>query len=217
MKQNKIYLALAGSLLCMSLLNSCTKDPLKNMTNEESRIYITNYDSSVHFDSFKTYSISDSVAVINNGKLQKRTLTATDAAFIQAVNDNMQSRGYQPVANDEHPNLGINISSVFNNQTGVISYPSYWGYYNNYWDPYYWGYGGYDYYFPYVSYAVYQIREGALSIDMVDLKDAGNDKKIEGVWNGLIRGEAIFNASTAASQVKALFDQSPYLSTTGNH
>lgn len=211
MKQNKIYLWLTASIACSALLSSCSKDPLKDMTTEESRIYITNYDSAAHFGSFRTYSISDSVAVINNGTLQKRTLTETDAAFIEAVKDNMQERGYQLVGKDEQPDLGINISTIFNNQTGVISYPSYWGYYNSYWDPYYWGYGGYDYYFPYVSYAVYRIREGALSIDMVDLKDVGSDKKIEGLWNGLIRGEGIFSASNAASQVKALFDQSPYL------
>jgi hypothetical protein len=211
MKRNKASLALTAGIGLIALLGSCTKDPLKNMTNEESRIYITNYDSSVNFGAFKTYSISDSVAVVSNGSLQKKTLTETDAAFIQAVKDNMQERGYQLVSKEEQPDLGINISTVFNDQTGVISYPSYWGYYNSYWDPYYWGYGGYDYYFPYASYAVYQIREGALSVDMVDLKDAGNDKKIEGVWNGLIRGEAIFNASAAASQVKALFDQSPYI------
>ena len=211
MKPNKIHLALAGGILCMGLLAGCTKDPLRNMSNEESRIYITNFDSTVHFAAFKTYSISDSVAVVNNGTLKEKTLTETDAAFLQAVKNNMQERGYELVSKDQHPDLGINVSSVFNNQTGVISYPSYWGYYNSYWDPYYWGYGGYDYYFPYASYAVYQIREGALSIDMVDLKDAGDVKKIEGVWNGLIRGEAIFNASTAAAQVKALFDQSPYI------
>ncbi len=211
MKRNKVSLALTAGIGLIALLGSCTKDPLKNMTNEESRIYITNYDSTVNFGAFKTYSISDSVAVVSNGSLQKKTLTETDAAFIQAVKDNMQERGYQLVSKEEQPDLGINISTVFNDQTGVISYPSYWGYYNSYWDPYYWGYGGYDYYFPYASYAVYQIREGALSVDMVDLKDANNNKKIEGVWNGLIRGEAIFNASTAASQVKALFDQSPYI------
>lgn len=213
MKQKKMYLALFGAIIGVSLLAGCSKDPLKNMTNEESRIYITNYDSTIHFSSFNTYSIADSVAVIKNGNLQKRTLSESDAAFIQAVKDNMNARGYQPVSNDAHPDLGINISKVYNDQTGVISYPSYWGYYNQFWDPYYWGYGGYDYYFPYVSYSVYQIREGALSIEMVDLKDAGSNKKIEGVWSGLIRGEAIFDASTASSQVKALFDQSPYIST----
>lgn len=213
MKQKKMFLALFGAIIGVSLLTGCSKDPLKNMTNEESRIYITNYDSTIHFRPFNTYSIADSVAVIKNGNLQKRTLSESDAAFIQAVKDNMNARGYQPVSNDAHPDLGINISKVYNDQTGVISYPSYWGYYNQFWDPYYWGYGGYDYYFPYVSYSVYQIREGALSIEMVDLKDAGSNKKIEGVWSGLIRGEAIFDASTASSQVKALFDQSPYIST----
>lgn len=213
MKQKKMFLALFGAIIGVSLLTGCSKDPLKNMTNDESRIYITNYDSTIHFSSFNTYSIADSVAVIKNGNLQKRTLSESDAAFIQAVKDNMNARGYQPVSNDAHPDLGINISKVYNDQTGVISYPSYWGYYNQFWDPYYWGYGGYDYYFPYVSYSVYQIREGALSIEMVDLKDAGSNKKIEGVWSGLIRGEAIFDASTASSQVKALFDQSPYIST----
>ncbi|MCO5240172.1 MAG: DUF4136 domain-containing protein [Chitinophagaceae bacterium] len=217
MKQNKFNLAISGGLLCITLLGSCSKDPLRNMTNEESRIYISNYDSTVHFSDYATFNIPDSVAVINNGKLEKRTLTETDAAFIEAVKNNMDLRGYRLVANNEHPDLGVNISRVFNSQTGIISYPSYWGYYGHFWDPYYWGYGGYDYYFPYVSYSVYQIREGALSIDMVDLKNAGSDKKIEGVWNGLIRGEAIFDASTAASQVKTLFDQSPYIVTGSMH
>ncbi len=193
------------------LMAGCSKDPLKNMTTEESRIYITNYDKATDFNSFHTFSISDSVAVIKNGQLDKHTLTETDAAFLQAVKNNMQARGFQQVEKNQNPDLGINISSVFNNQTGIISYPSYWGYYNTFWDPYYWGYGGYDYYFPYVSYGVYQIREGALSIDIVDLKDAGKDNKIKGVWNGLIRGEAIFNVSSAESQVNTLFDQSPYL------
>ncbi len=45
----------------------CSKDPLNNLTEEESRIYITNYDSAARFTNYKTYSISDSVAVDNNG------------------------------------------------------------------------------------------------------------------------------------------------------
>lgn len=211
MKLYKIHLPVLAILAAALLIAGCSKDPLKNMTDEDSRIYITNYDKTADFSSFHTFSISDSVAVIKNGQLDKHTLTETDAAFIQAVKNNMQARGFQQVEKDQNPDLGINISSVFNNQTGIISYPNYWGYYNSFWDPYYWGYGGYDYYFPYVSYGVYQIREGALSIDVVDLKDVGKDNKINGVWNGLIRGEGIINASSAESQVNALFDQSPYL------
>lgn len=200
-------------LIGVAIFSSCAKDPLKNLSDADSRIYITNYDSTTNFNTFKTYSISDSVAVVNNGVFKKAFADEAEAAIIQAVKDNMEQRGFLLVNKDNAPDIAVNVTRIVSIQTGIISYPSYWGYYNNYWDPYYWGYGGYDYYFPYSSYAVYQISEGALSIDMIDLKDAGSNKTIKGVWNGLIRGEGIFSASNAASQVKALFDQSPYITT----
>ncbi len=108
--------------------------------------------------------------------------------------------------------MGVDISQIINTTTGVVSYPDYWGYYGSYYDPYYWGYGGYDYYVPY-AYDVYTVREGALAIDLLDLKNAATTNKINLVWTGMIRGEGIFNAATADSQVKALFDQSSYLKT----
>ena len=209
--KSRIIVSIATAGLSLLLLDSCTKDPIKHLSDADSRIYITNYDSTTHFGAFSTYSISDSVAVISNGQLKDKTLSEADASLINAVKDNMQQRGYQPVGKDNNPDIGINVNKIISTQTGILSYPTYWGYYNSYWDPYYWGYGGYDYYFPYASYAVYQVSEGALSIDMVDLKDAGADKQIKGIWNGLIRGEAIFDNTNAATQVKALFDQSPYI------
>ena len=54
------------SIITIAALSSCTKDPLDNMTEEESRIYITNRDSTVSFSSYKTYSIADSVTLIDN-------------------------------------------------------------------------------------------------------------------------------------------------------
>jgi hypothetical protein len=48
---------------------------------------------------------------------------------------------------------------------------------------------------------------------MFDLKNAGTNNNIEGIWNGLIRGSGIFNQQNAASGVKILFDQSGYLQT----
>ncbi len=210
-RKSGMILSIATAGLSLLILSSCTKDPIRNLSDDESRIYITNYDSTAQFGAFKTFSISDSVAVISNGELKEKTQTDADAALISAVKDNMQQRGYQLVDKNNNPDLGISVNKIISTQTGIMSYPSYWGYYNTYWDPYYWGYGGYDYYFPYSSYAVYQIKEGALSIDMVDLKDVNANKEIKGIWNGLIRGEAIFNSANAASQIKALFDQSPYI------
>ncbi|HZI69330.1 MAG TPA: DUF4136 domain-containing protein, partial [Hanamia sp.] len=65
-------------------------------------------------------------------------------------------------------------------------------------------------YVPY-AYSIYQVKEGALSIDILDLKNASENNNINMIWTGLIRGSGILNANVADSQVKALFDQSPYL------
>lgn len=192
-----------------ALFASCTKNPIANLSNDESRIYVTNYDSIADFSSYKTFSISDSVAVVNDGRATKE-ITSTDLAFVNAVKAEMQSSGYTLVNKNANPDLGINVSRIYNTSTGVVSYRNYYNTYGGFYDPLYWGYGGYGYYNPY-SYATYTVREGALSIDMLDLKNAASANRINLLWTGLIRGSGIFNASTAQSQVKMLFSQSPYL------
>lgn len=200
---------LPGLLLLLGLSTGCIKDPLNNLSNEESRIYITNFDSTASFSSFKTFRIADSVAVITNSSAD-RSLTTADQSYIAAVRKYMTARGYREVGQDSVPDLGINVNRIYSTSTGVISYADYWGYYGGYWDPYYWGYSGYGYYVPY-SYAVYEITEGAYSVDLLDLKDAAGKNTINIIWTGLVRGTDIMNPAVADTQVKALFDQSEYL------
>lgn len=206
----KSALAVFSAVVAIAAMG-CQKEPLNNLTPEESRIYITNHDSSVVFSSYKTYTLADSVAVIDNGQVTKEK-TATDLAYVDAVDKYMQQRGYTKVTKDQSPDLALTVNRIYQTTTGAVSYGDYYDYYGGYWDPYYWGYGGYDYYVP-DGYSIYQITEGAISVDMLDLKDASGSNKISLVWNGLIRGEGIFNASNADAQVKALFDQSAYLQT----
>lgn len=192
-----------------TVFTSCSKDPLANLTAEESRIYITDYDSAADFSRFQSFSISDSVAVINNGQASKQ-LNEADQAFIAAVKGEMQNSGYTWVNKTSNPDLIINISRIYNTSTGIISYSNFYNSYGGYWDPFDYGYGGFGYYSPY-SYATYSIKEGAISVDMLNLKDAPAANRIEVIWTGLIRGSGIFKAATAADQVKMLFNQSPYL------
>ncbi len=210
--QRMIGLALL-TVTTIAALSSCTKDPLKNMTEDESRIYITNHDSTANFNSYKTYSIVDSVSLVDNNRLAGKEATSWDMQVIGAIQNAMNERGFVKVDRSQNPDLGINVSRVYNTTTNVVNLTDYWDYYGGYYDPYYWGYGGYDYYFP-PAYGVYQTTEAALSIDMLDLKDASGSQTIKGVWNGLIRGEGIFKSSNVDSQVQTLFDQSPYLKTT---
>ena len=204
--KNVLWLSL---LAAVGMFAGCSKDPLSNLTAEESRIYITDHDSTKNFKNFATFSISVSVAVINNGQASKQ-LTATDQAFIDAVATAMRNNGYTMVSKGSNPDVAINVTRIYNTSTGIVSYSNYYDYYGNYWDPFDYGYGGYGYYSPY-SYATYSVKEGALSVDMLDLKDAPATNKIEVIWTGLIRGSGIFNASSAADQVNTLFSQSPYL------
>lgn len=202
-------------LACAALLGlfaaSCTKDPLNNLTQEESRIYVTNYDTAAVFSSFKTFRLADSVANIENNQLRSKTRNALNAQMITAVANGLAQRGFGAIA-DNTANLGVTISTITNTTTQLVDYGNYGGYYGGYWDPYYWGYSGYDYYFP--NYGIYQTDETVLSIDVIDLKNAAqNNNKLEVVWSGLIRGSGIFSSATIGNQIEALFAQSPYLKT----
>ena len=208
MKKIIVTVLMAAGLLAFT---SCKKDPVKNLQGDEGQIYITKHADSVNFGSFHTFSIADSVAVISNNQLQGKVLTDVDAAYINAVKAQLVQRGYTQVSRNQSPDLGITVSRIYNTSTGVFDYGSYWDpYYGSYWDPYYWGYGGYGYNFPSYYYGTYSITEGALSIDIFNLKDAKETNQISGIWNGLIRGSGVFGVSTAAKGVKALFDQSTY-------
>jgi len=210
---NKFFGVALLAVSAAFVASSCTKDPLRNITDEESRIYVTNRDSSVNFSQYKTYSLVDSVSLIDNSRFAGKELTTWDAQVIAAVQAAMNERGYTKVTRSQNPDLGINISRVYNTTTSLVDLSDYYNGYGGYYDPYYWGYGGYGYNFP-PSYGLYQNTEAALSIDLLDLKNASGNGTIKGVWNGLVRGSGIFNSNNISSQIQALFAQSTYLKTT---
>lgn len=199
-------MAIAG----VALVSGCTKDPMKNLTDEESRIYISNRDNNVNFSTYKTYSISDSVSVIDNNSFAGQKATATDLQLLAAVRSALESRGYVRVSRTQSPDLGVNVSRLYNTSTSVVNLNDYWGGYGGYYDPYYWGYGGYGYGYP-SAYGLVQSTEAMISVDLLDLKNAPANQSIRVIWNGLIRGSGVFGSDAVTNGVQALFTQSPYL------
>lgn len=195
--------------LLVMVLTGCKKDIASNLSDADTRIYITQFDSAASFHNYKTFSVDDSLTVLNNG-IPSRIQNSIGIAFTNAVIKYMQRAGYTLVNKSDNPDLGINLTYINTTSTGFIDYGTYWDAYGGYYDPFYWGYGGYGYYMPY-GFGTYQVNSGALSIDMLDLKNAPSTGKINIVWNGLIRGESIADANSADEQVKILFDQSSYL------
>ena len=207
---------IASTLLIISsiafLVSGCRKDVLDNLTDDEARVYITKYDSAVNFSTYQTFRLADSVSVIRDGQLVRHDLTSYDAALLAAISEQMVARGYRLETDEgKAPDLGLQVSRITTEYTGVVSYDDYWGGYGSYWDPFYWGYGGYGYSFPY-AFGTYTFREGALSIDMLDLQNPDtSSNKLKSVWTGLGRGTGIFNTSNVNEIVQTLFSQSPYI------
>jgi hypothetical protein len=198
------------AITSVALLSSCTKDPLNNLSEEESRIYITNRNSTANFGNYKTYSIPDSVYVISNNSFQGGQATGWDQQALAAVRSALESRGYVRVSRSQSPDLGVNVSRLYNTTTNVVDMQNYWGGYGGYYDPYYWGYGGYGYGYP-SSYALVESTEALVSVEILDLKNAATNRTINVIWNGLIRGSGIFNTNAVNSGIQNLFQQSSYI------
>src|SRR5215213_2784907 len=103
-------------LVCVSALSifltQCTKEPLNNLTNEESRIYVTNYDTSVVFSTYKTFKVVDSVANIENNQLQSKTRGTLDAQMIDAVRNALAQQGFTPASANQAADLGVTVSTI---------------------------------------------------------------------------------------------------------
>ncbi|GEP91923.1 protein of unknown function [Chitinophaga terrae (ex Kim and Jung 2007)] len=202
-----LFLLSAVAFVVAMVATGCRKDPLNDMSDEESRIYITNHDSTANFSSYTTFSIVDSVVVLSNrNDSAKKELTDYDQKLIASVSAAMQQRGYTLVNKAAKPDLAINLTRIDNTFSAISWNPGWWG---GYWDPGYWGFPGGGWYWP-SYYTVYRVNERQVAIDLFDLKNAQN-KQLKSVWNALWRGTGVWNSNNIDNMVKTSFDQSPYL------
>ncbi len=197
------------------LFSSCRKEPLNDMTEEESRIYVTNYDEQADFTTYNTFSIVDSVAVISN-RDSKKELTDYDIKLLGNLKSSLQARGYTLVDKSAKPDLAVNVTRIDNAYNSIGYNPGWWTGWPGYWDTGYWGYPGWNYWFP-GYYTVFRYNERSVAIDLVDLKNAPKENnQLTAIWNAMLRGTGVWNSSNLDSMTTAIFDQSPYLKASGN-
>jgi hypothetical protein len=183
------------------LLSSCTKDPLADLSDIDSQVFITNMDKQVNFKQYKTFSVVDSVEVIRDNRASS-ALTSLDQDMLIRIVTNMEKLGYSYVAPNKTPDVGISLSRVTNTSVNVVAQPSYG----------YWGYGGgYGYGYP-SYYQYYQTSESYWSMSMLDLKNPDTvNNKVKIIWNAQIRGGGLGNTDYVDQMVDAVFGQSTYL------
>lgn len=196
-------------LLALVALAGCRKDPLSHLADDEQRIYITNHDGAATFTAYRTFSVSDRVVVVEDGSSRQQA-TPADQALMQAISRGLQSRGFRPAASGAGRDLGVQISRIVRTTTGFVSAPDYW----RFWNAGFWGMGAWDPAFgwgPGWAVVPYEVREGMLAIDIIDLKNNNNQLRV--LWNALVRGTGLTDASAADAIVNSLLQQSPYLQT----
>jgi hypothetical protein len=199
MKAKIFLLSFAAGLL---ITFSCTKYPPASERLLEDLAILTQYDTIADFNSYKTYSLSTPVMQIKDDGNVPLTGATAEASLAQ-IDKNMQARGFVKVASSESPDLGIQVT-YYQNTTIYAYYYEWWGYY-----PYY------PYYTPvyYTSYTT-----GMANIELMDLKNATEDKRAAVRWNAFIRG--LYTDTHSTSDVTASIDQAfiqtPQLLTTAN-
>jgi hypothetical protein len=199
----KISYLLLGLGLLFTL--SCTKYPPSSERLLEDLAVLTQYDTKVKFNDYKTYSIAPAILKITDKDTINMTGTTAQAVLDQIKKD-MDSRGFVQVAQAATPDFGIQVF-YYQNTTVYAYYGGYWGY-----D--YWGY-----YYPYYPVYYSSYTTGALTIDLVDLKYPNTaNHKLYARWNGFIRGLLTGSHTQAeiTNSVHQAFVQTPELKTTAN-
>ncbi len=201
-------------------LFSCKKEPLQSLKAGENLIYITSRDANTSLNNYLTFRIVDSILIQDGGNIFYSS-TSNDRAFTNAVRQQMLQRGFVNATGTMPVDLGLKISLIINTSRGVVSVPGIWGG----WDPFLWGggfgsgigwgvgpgwgwgagpgWGG--------GLATYEAREEIMNVDIFDVKNAASVNRLTVLWNGLIRGNGVYDARQAETQIGQLFEQSPYL------
>lgn len=199
------FLLLAGILL----LASCKKDPDFNKLNDTLLVQ-TLYDTTAVFTSFKTYSISDTINFVSNLTTQNYWADAQSTSIVTQVKTGMASSHYTLIKRTDKPDIAVNVTFIKNIQQSV-SYDPYW------WDNYYYSsmYWGYSYPYSYGGMSVTSIKNTALLIEIVDLKNAQANQKLKVIWSATLTGafdrSSAENLSMILKAIDTSFKQSPYV------
>jgi hypothetical protein len=116
-------------LLTVSVaLTACRENAVNDLSPADSPVYITNYDRSVNFSQYRTFSLPDSVIIQSNDSYAAVKNSISDR-FVTNVASALTTKGFQRVSQGQAADLGVAIIRVNNQYTGIASNP--YSYYSN--------------------------------------------------------------------------------------
>ncbi len=227
MNMNKVWrlpargLAVAAVALGLGFgLSACNSSATNDLSPQDSNVIITNYDRQANFSQYATFSLPDSVLVESNDRYRQSAL-ATEQRFVSRVATELTNRGFRRVAAGQTADLGIAVTRVNDQYTGISVNP-YAGYYSSYWGGFGPGFGGfYDPLFSPGYYQYYQVSDQFWRIQIIDLKNRpiitpntdpnAPQNKLRVLYMAEVRGNGIFDDTAIDQLVADTFAQSTYL------
>ncbi|WP_194777834.1 DUF4136 domain-containing protein [Pararhodonellum marinum] len=184
---------------------------------EQIDVVYTNHNPSFNFSSRLTYSLPESVILIEQEVLQNPDTPPAFADFLisqgilSSIRTNMNARGYSLVDVSANPDL-ILLPSITITENLRFSYSWwYWGwFYPNFQPDWGWVYPGYT------PIATRTMETGTLLIQLSDPKGITSDNRVPIHWivalNGRISQSTGNNLNRIQSNIDLAFNLSPYLS-----
>jgi hypothetical protein len=173
-------------------------------------VVVTNYDQSVNFDDFTTYTMPlDSVGLITNESSMDWITDEYASMITGTLRRNLSNTGRTFVDKDQSPSMAVNVYAIKNVQLFQnVVYPNYGPGYG------YGGYYGYPGFYNYPQVISYESQSAILVIEFVDLLNidpATNEARV--LWVANI-GDLINTFDPEEKVVEAIdqaFLQSEYL------
>ena len=200
-------------LLAVFALASCEKDPDMGKLDDNYLVY-TNYDKKADFK-VPTFYLAPQILVISDSKEPEYLEGEGAEQILAAYTENMEAKGYQPAADKESADLGIQVSYIASTYyfTGYTQ-PEWWWGYPGYWGPGYWGSYWNSWYYPYP--VVYSYSVNSFLAELVDLTNKNSsNRRLTILWDsymaGLKSGSPRLNRNLIIQAIDQSFVQSPYL------
>ena len=209
MKKKSLLLTGIAALM----LAACEKEPNMGQLDADLVVY-TDHDNGADFNQYATYYLPDSI--LEAGEVHASYWTDENAqALISVVENQMNRLGYTRITDPSLKNkadIGVQLSYLAQTNTVISS-----GYWNGWWDPFYWGgyWGGWYYPYP----VTYSYDTQALILEMADLtgREDENQRSIPVIWyasaSGFQFGNNRVNMQLLTDGINQAFNQSAYLGT----
>ena len=180
--------------------------PEKERTTEDFDLIGTRFAEQVDFNTYKTYTLRDSVETIYDTAQDKPEYSVeTTNLILSTIKTNLMNNGWVEATAGETPDVYIESSIWGDKIKGAAYYPG-WNYYG------YMGWSNPEWGTPSLGVSYYSFTTETIMMYMIDVKNYPNDDSAPVImWAGGLNGVLAATNPKIETAINQAFSQSPYL------